>query len=194
MHIGYIKEGNHPAWQENCIRGVIFEEVVLPEQRGYGKILRRRFWRKLARRGVRQCIMEKRWEQEAAGFGMVRVTPAALRQALLPDFLPEMAGKTVKLKAASNSEMVEKAAYLLADRARYVELDITWGQEELAKKLWQRYGLSRTGGEPWLTVDFTDTVPGALSLGSGGTMEDSGERPSCEGRWLSGEILFNDSG
>lgn len=115
--------------------------------------------------------MEKRWEQEAAGFGMVRVTPAALRQALLPDFLPEMAGKTVKLKAASNSEMVEKVAYLLADRARYVELDITWGQEELAKKLWQRYGLSRTGGEPWLTVDFTDTVPGALSLGSGGTME-----------------------
>ena len=171
MRYGMIGEGKKAAWRETILRGVVFYEVTLPVSGWFAGVRRRRLWHLLVRSGVRRCIMPEKWCREAAGYGIAPLDPTPLRRALLPRLLPPLAGKTAALRADYADAAVAEAAHLLAQRARYVTLDIRCGGDALRWQLWQGYGISTGPGQsPELTVDFTDTVPGALSLGRAGEL------------------------
>ena len=171
MVFGYITEGKRAQWQEKELCGVLFYEVTLPVSHLFCRVHRRLLWKKLRRCGVRRCIMEQKWEAEAAQYGISPVEAAPLRRTLLPRLLPELTGQTVALRAQCADGDVVQAAELLARRARYVSLDVPRGGDILARQLRNKYGLSTLSGVPAaVTVDFTDTCRGALSLGEGGTM------------------------
>ena len=171
MPYGMIGEGKKAAWGERKLRGVVFYEVTLPVSGWFAGRRRRRLWFRLMQSGVRKCIMPEKWHREAAAYGITPLDTVLLRRALLPRLLPPLEGKTVALRAVYADAAVVEVAHLLARTARYVTLDIDCGGETLGRQLWRDYGIGGSPGHPAaLTVDFTDTVPGALSLGRAGEL------------------------
>ena len=103
-------------------------------------------------------MLPKHLAAEGLQWGIMPVEVYPLRRALLPQILdccPPLQGKTVRLAAPYVTAAVGDAAEVLAQRARYVDLQVGQGGEKLALQLQQRYGLAVGAvGAVALTVDF----------------------------------------
>ena len=155
---GYVTWGTPAGVTRRRIEGVWFAAAVLPEQGVLARLCRRRIWRKLRRCGVARCVLPEALETEAAQWGILPVEVCRLRQALLPQLLDrqgDLRRKTAALQAAHMSAAVAEAAAVLAQRVRYLSLEIGSGGEVLERVLWERFGLTACGvGQAAVTVSF----------------------------------------
>ena len=142
---GYVMEGRQGNEERKQFLGAWFYCLTLPTGRGFSHIRRRKLWKKMYRAGVRRAVLPAALVDEAAGWGISAVEVHPLRRALLPQLLdccPAQEGKTVRLTAPCVTAAVREAAEVLARRARYVDLQVGQGSEELAQYLQRRYGLA----------------------------------------------------
>lgn len=155
---GYVQEGRERNIERRQILGMWFCCLTLPTGGAFAAIRRRKWWRKLQKTGVRYAVLPKHLVVEALQWGIMPVEVYSLRRAMLPQLLdccPSLEGKTVRLSAPYVTAAVGEAAEILAQRARYVDLQVGQGGEALALKLQRRYGLAVGAvGAVALTVDF----------------------------------------
>ena len=135
--------------------------------------LTRRECGRLRRAGIRQGI----WPAALPCGMRPELHPVeiyTLRRALMPQLIGQAARQkgiclpqaAVRLTADGAELSVYYAARLLAERARYLQLDVGLGQQALEQWLWQRYGLSCGGEEAVMEVSFRRGRAGdALLLG-----------------------------
>lgn len=167
---GYIEERKRGGIERRQIGGMWFLAATLPaEGLGY-RVRRRRIWRALQKMGVRRAVMEPEIMAEASCWGIFPVEVVSLRRALLPqlmDLLPPLQGKTASLIAPCLTTDVEAAACFLARRCRYLRLEIAQGREELARRLYTRFGLTAGSvGQTAVTICFGGVAQGrSLCLG-----------------------------
>ena len=107
---------------------------------------------------------------EGLPWGIAAVEVYSLRRALLGQILdccPPLTGKTVRLTAPCVTAAVGEAAEVLAQRGRYVDLQVGQGRDELARYLQRRYGLAVGAvGTVALTVDFgSGSIGRCIALG-----------------------------
>lgn len=154
---GYVMWGDRPALSRQRIAGMWFAVAAVPRK---GWPFRRRVLRWLRRSGVVRCVLPPELEEEAARFGLLPVEVQRLRCAVLPQLLSKVEGLdrgTAVLRAEYTSPEVWRSAALLAQRARYVALEVDGGGEALAQALRRRFGLCvGRVGEPAVTVSFSD--------------------------------------
>lgn len=125
--------------------------------RGAPRRIKRRVARataELGRRGVRRCVSAPAWPE--AWCGSLKIwEDRRLRQALLPQLLSalcrrqavELGDEAVLLSAPQVSAEVWQAAELLAQRSRYLLLELP-DSAPLQNALWRRYGLSAAAFAP----------------------------------------------
>ena len=161
---GYVVEGQAGSMECRQILGMWFWCLTLPAGGTFLGLRRRRWWRKLQSAGVRRAVLPDHLTVEGVRWGIEPVEVYSLRRALLPkllDHCPALTGKTVRLVAPYVTAAVGAAAEVLAQRARYVDLQVGQGGEARAAHLQRRYGLAVGAvGTVALTVDF-----GSGSLG-----------------------------
>ena len=167
---GYIEEGKKGSIERRQVLGMWFLAATLPTEGIFCSIRRRRVWRTLQKAGVRRAVMSEALTEEASSWGIAPVEVFPLRRALLPqllDLLPSLQGKTAALTAPCLTTDVETAACLLARRCRYLRLELGRGREELAQRLYCRFGLTVGAvGEPTVSICFHGTAEGRyLCLG-----------------------------
>ena len=140
------------------ILGMWFWCLTLPAEGAFCSLRRRRWWHKLQSAGVRRAVLPDHLAAEAAQWGIAPVEVYPLRRGVLPQLLdccPPLTGKSVRLAAPYVTAAVGAAAEVLAQRARYVDLQVGQGSEALAAHLQRRYGLAVGAvGAVTLTVDF----------------------------------------
>ena len=156
---GYVVEGRAGGMEMRQIGGMWFCCLTLPAGGGFIALRRRRkWWRKLQKAGVRRAVLPAHLTAEARQWGIVPVEVYSLRRALLSQLLdccPPLQGKAARLTAPYGTAAVGAAADILAQRARYVDLQVERGGEALAEHLQRRYGLAVGAvGTVALTVDF----------------------------------------
>lgn len=156
---GYVKEGRKGSIENRQILGMWFCALTLPVGGAFLDLRRRKWWRKLQKAGVRRAVLPVHLIGEAVQWGVAPVEVFPLRRALLPRLLahcPSLEGKTVRLAAPYVTAAVGEAAEILAQRARYVDLQVGQrGSDGLAAQLQRRYGLAVGAvGQVVLTVDF----------------------------------------
>ena len=161
---GYVMEGQAGSMDCRQILGMWFCCLTLPIGGSFLGLRRRRWWRKLQKQGVRRAVLPAHLAAEGLQWGIAAVEVYSLRRALLPqllDCVPSLAGKAVRLTAPCVTVAVGEAAEVLAQRARYVDLQVGRGGEALALHLQREFGLAVGAvGTVVLTVDF-----GSGSLG-----------------------------
>ena len=161
---GYVVEGQAGSMDCRQILGMWFWCLTLPAEGAFCSLRRRRWWRKLQSAGVRRAVLPDHLTAEGLRWGIEPVEVYSLRRVLLPKLLdrcPALTGKTVRLAAPYVTAAVGAAAEVLAQRARYVDLQVGQGGEALALHLQRQYGLAVGAvGAVELTVDF-----GSGSLG-----------------------------
>lgn len=167
---GYVAEGREGNIERRQILGMWFCCLTLPESGLFCVLRRRKWWQKLQKQGVRRAVLPKHLTAEAAQWGIIPVEVYSLRRAMLEQLLdrcPPLAGKTVRLAAPYVTTAVGAAAEALARRARYMDLQVGRGGEELALHLQRRYGLAVGAiGVVALTVDFgSDSLGQCIYLG-----------------------------
>lgn len=154
---GYVMWGDRPALSRQRIAGMWFAVATVP-RRGW-PFRRRRVLRRLRRSGVVRCVLPPELEEEAAQSGLLPVEVQRLRCAVLPQLLSKVEGLgrgTAVLRAEYASPEVWRSAALLAQRARYVALEMDGGGEALAQELRRRFGLCvGRVGETVVTVSFS---------------------------------------
>lgn len=155
---GYVRSGQVVGMECRQIMGMWFCCLTLPAGGGLASLRRRKWWRKMQKAGVRCAVLPDHLTAEAAQWGIAPVEVYPLRRGVLPrllDCCPPLTGKTVRLAAPYVTAAVGEAAAILAQRARYVDLQVGHGGEELAAHLQRRYGLAVGAvGAVTLTVDF----------------------------------------
>ena len=155
---GYVEEGQRGTMECRQIVGMWFCCLTLPVGGAFGGLRRSRWWRKLQKAGVRRAVVPASLMAEAAQWGILPVEVYPLRRCLrgqLLDCCPSLQGKAVRLAAPYVTAAVGEAAAILAQRGRYVDLQVGQGGEELALHLQRRYGLAVGAvGTVALTVDF----------------------------------------
>jgi len=161
---GYVVEGQAGSMVCRQILGMWFWCLTLPAEGAFCSLRRRRWWRKLQKQGVRSAVLPDHLTAEGMRWGIEPVEVYSLRRALLPQLLdccPPLTGKTVRLAAPYVTAAVGAAAEVLAQRARYVDLQVGQGGEALAAHLQRRYGLAVGAvGTVALTVDFGSSAMG----------------------------------
>ncbi len=167
---GYIEEGKRGGIERRQVLGMWLLHATLPTEGLFCRILRRRVWRTLQKEGVRRAVMAIALTEEAARWGIAPVEVFPLRRALLPqllDLLPSLQGKTAALTAPCLTTDVELAACFLAQRCRYLRLEIGQGRATLARQLYYRFGLTvGSVGETAVSVCFHGMAEGrCLCLG-----------------------------
>lgn len=165
---GYVMWGERPSLTRQSIAGMWFVVATVP-RRGW-PFRRRHVLRRLRHSGVIRCVLPPELEDEAARCGLLPVEVQALRCAVLPQLLAKVEGldrSTAVLRAEYVSPEVWRAAALLAQRARYVALEVDGG-EALARELRWRFGLCvGRVGEPAVTVSFGGAPQGkTICLGT----------------------------
>lgn len=140
---------------------------------GLLRLLLRREGRVLHQAGVR----EGTWPEDLPSWAKMGLHPVdimPLRRALLPALLDQAfrqkrlspRSASVRLTAEGTSLPVYWAAQLLAERVRYLHLQVGCGQQALEDWLLQRYGLACGGADAALEVTFRADAPeSALLLG-----------------------------
>lgn len=166
---GYVTWGERSSLTRQSIAGTWFVVATVP-RKGWS-FHRRRVLRRLRRSGVIRCVLPPELEDEAARFGLLPVEVQRLRCAVLPQLLAKVEGLgrgTAVLRAEYVSPEVRQAAVLLAQRARYVALEVEGGGEGLARELRRRFGLCvGRVGEPAVTVSFGGAPQGkTICLGA----------------------------
>ena len=155
---GYVQEGRQGAIEMRQIAGMWFCTLTLPVGGSFLGLRRRGWWRKLQKAGVRRAVLPAHLAAEGLQWGIAAVEVYSLRRALLGQILdccPPLTGKTVRLSAPCVTAAVGEAAEVLAQRGRYVDLQVGRGGEVLAAHLQRRYGLAVGAvGTVALTVDF----------------------------------------
>lgn len=155
---GYVVEGQAGSMVCRQILGMWFWYLTLPVEGAFCSLRRRRWWRKLQSAGVRRAVLPDHLAAEGVRWGIEPVEVYTLRRAMLPQILdrcPSLSGKSVRLAAPYVTAAVGSAAEVLARRARYVDLQVGQGRDELALHLQRRYGLAVGAvGTVALTVDF----------------------------------------
>lgn len=155
---GYVQEGRQGSVEMRQIAGMWFCALTLPVGGSFLGLRRRRWWRKLQRQGVRRAVLPAHLTAEGLQWGIAAVEVYSLRRALLGQILdccPSLSGKSVRLSAPCVTVAVGEAAEVLAQRGRYVDLQVGQGRDELARYLQRRYGLAVGAvGTVALTVDF----------------------------------------
>ena len=155
---GYVVEGQAGSMVCRQILGMWFWCLTLPAEGAFCSLRRRRWWRKLQSAGVRRAVLPDHLTAEGMRWGVEPVEVYSLRRALLPQILdrcPALTGKSVRLAAPYVTAAVGAAAEVLAQRARYLDLQVERGGEALAAHLQRRYGLAVGAvGAVTLTVDF----------------------------------------
>ena len=155
---GYVQEGREGSVEMRQIAGMWFCALTLPVGGSFLGLRRRRWWRKLQKAGVRRAVLSAHLAAEGLQWGIAAVEVYSLRRALLGKILdccPPLTGKTVRLTAPCVTAAVGEAAEVLAQRGRYVDLQVGRGGEALAAHLQRRYGLAVGAvGTVALTVDF----------------------------------------
>ena len=155
---GYVQEGREGILEMRQIAGMWFCALTLPVGGAFLGLRRRRWWRKLQKKGVRRAVLPAHLAAEGLQWGIAAVEVYSLRRALLGQILdccPPLTGKTVRLSAPCVTAAVGEAAEVLAQRGRYVDLQVGRGGEVLAAHLQRRYGLAVGAvGTVALTVDF----------------------------------------
>ena len=155
---GYVQEGREGILEMRQIAGMWFCALTLPVGGSFLGLRRRRWWRKLQKKGVRRAVLPAHLAAEGLQWGIAAVEVYSLRRALLGQILdccPPLTGKTVRLSAPCVTAAVGEAAEVLAQRGRYVDLQVGRGGEVLAAHLQRRYGLAVGAvGTVALTVDF----------------------------------------
>lgn len=167
---GYVMEGQAGSMDCRQILGMWFWCLTLPAEGAFCSLRRRRWWRKLQSAGVRRAVLPDHLAAEGMRWGIEPVEVCSLRRALLPQILdccPPLTGKTVRLAAPYVTAAVGAAAEVLARRARYVDLQVGQGRDELALHLQRRYGLAVGAvGTVALTVDFgSGSIGRCIALG-----------------------------
>ena len=167
---GYVMEGQAGSMDCRQILGMWFCCLTLPIGGSFLGLRRRRWWRKLQKQGVRRAVLPAHLVAEGLQWGIAAVEVYSLRRALLPQILdrcPPLTGKTVRLTAPCVTVAVGEAAEVLAQRARYVDLQVGQGGEALAAYLQRRYGLAVGAvGTVALTVDFgSGSIGRCIALG-----------------------------
>ena len=161
---GYVVEGQAGSMVCQQILGMWFWCLTLPAEGVFCSLRRRRWWRKLQSAGVRRAVLPDHLTAEGVRWGIEPVEVYTLRRALLPQILDRcssLSGKSVRLAAPYVTVAVGEAAEVLAQRARYVDLQVERGGEALALHLQREFGLAVGAvGTVALTVDF-----GSGSLG-----------------------------
>ena len=157
---GNVMEGQAGSMDCRQILGMWFWRLTLPVGGSFLGLRRRRWWHRLQKAGVRRAVLPDHLTAEGVRWGIEPVEVCSLRRALLPQILdrcPALTGKTVRLAAPYVTAAVGSAAEVLAQRARYVDLQVGRGGEALALHLQRRYGLAVGAvGTVALTVDFGD--------------------------------------
>lgn len=167
---GYIEEGAPAMPEPRRIAGGWFVWGRLPLRGAFSRQKRRRFWHRMQQMGVHCAVLPDAAAEEAARYGITPVPVHPLRRALLEELLlhaPALCGRTVRLSAPYVSAEVARAALILAQRARYLDLQVGQGRDALARQLQQRFGLAVGAvGEVTLTVCFHGAAQGrCLCLG-----------------------------
>lgn len=141
--------------EKRTVRGAEVLYCPVPEGRdAFAAWRRRRRFRALGKTGVRRCIVPEPWRGEAARQGLRSVEARPLRQAVLSDVLAGRRGSLARIRAPRPTRAAEAAALVLAERFRYLRLDIP-RCDSLERTLLRRCGVSGGGvGEPELTVSF----------------------------------------
>ena len=146
------------------ILGMWFCALTLPMGGSFLGLRRRKWWRKLQKQGVRRAVLPTHLVAEGLQWGIAAVEVYSLRRAVLPqllDCVPSLAGKAVRLTAPYVTAAVGEAAEILAQRGRYLDLQVGRGGEALAAYLQRRYGLAVGAvGTVALTVDFGGSAMG----------------------------------
>ena len=167
---GYVQEGREGSVEMRQIAGMWFCALTLPVGGAFLGLRRRRWWRKLQKKGVRRAVLPAHLAAEGLPWGIAAVEVYSLRRALLGQILdccPPLTGKTVRLTAPCVTAAVGEAAEVLAQRGRYVDLQVGQGRDELARYLQRRYGLAVGAvGTVALTVDFgSGSIGRCIALG-----------------------------
>jgi len=167
---GYVVEGREGCIERRQILGMWFCCLTLPIGGSFLGLRRRSWWRKLQKQGVRRAVLPAHLVAEGLQWGIAAVEVYSLRRAVLPqllDCVPSLAGKAVRLTAPCVTVAVGEAAEVLAQRARYVDLQVERGGEALAAYLQRRYGLAVGAiGTVALTVDFgSGSIGRCIALG-----------------------------
>lgn len=167
---GYVMEGQTGSVEVRRIGGMWFCCLTLPVNGGLLSMRRRRGWRKLQKAGVRRAVLPDHLAAEGLQWGIAPVEVYSLRRGVLPQLLdccPTLTGKAVRLTAPYVTAAVREAAEILAQRGRYLDLQVGRGGEELAAYLQRRYGLAVGAvGAVALTVDFgSDSMGRCIHLG-----------------------------
>ena len=161
---GYVQEGREGSVEMRQILGMWFCALTLPVGGSFLGLRRRSWWRKLQSAGVRCAVLPAHLVAEGLQWGIAAVEVYSLRRAVLGQILdccPPLTGKTVRLTAPCVTVAVGEAAEVLAQRARYVDLQVERGGEALAAYLQRRYGLAVGAiGTVALTVDFGSSAMG----------------------------------
>lgn len=173
---GYVRSGRDGGGEYRQIGGMWFYCLTLPVRGAFCALRRRKLWRKMQKAGVRRAVLPRELRDEAAQWGVEAVEVFSLRRAVfgqLLDCCPPLQGKTVRLTAPYVSAAVGEAAEVLAQRARYVDLQVGRGGEELSAHLQRRYGLAVGAvGPVVLTVRFDSGVGWGKSLHLGEDCEE----------------------
>lgn len=155
---GYVEEGQTGGMERRQILGMWFCTLTLPVRGAFLSSRRRKWWRKLQKAGVRCAVLPAHLAAEGLQWGIAPVEVYPLRRCLLPQLLdccPSLQGKVVRLAAPYVTAAVGEAAEILAQRARYVDLQVERGGAALAAYLQRQYGLAVGAvGAVALTVDF----------------------------------------
>ena len=167
---GYVMEGQAGSMDCRQILGMWFWRLTLPAGGAFLSLRRRRWWHRLQKAGVRRAVLPDHLTAEGMRWGIEPVEVYTLRRAMLPHILdrcPALTGKTVRLAAPYVTAAVGAAAEVLAQRARYVDLQVGRGGEALAAHLQRRYGLAVGAvGTVALTVDFgSGSIGRCIALG-----------------------------
>ena len=167
---GYVVEGQAGSMDCRQILGMWFWCLMLPAEGAFCSLRRRRWWRRLQNAGVRRAVLPDHLAAEGMRWGIEPVEVCSLRRAMLPQILdrcPSLSGKAVRLAAPYVTAAVGAAAEVLAQRARYVDLQVGQGGEALAAYLQRRYGLAVGAvGTVALTVDFgSGSIGRCIALG-----------------------------
>ena len=157
--LGYIRQEENRPFRPHLTReemaGIPFCVLHCGEshtRRRKRRLLR--LLRQMARQGVHQAVMPPAMTALCRTEGIVPVSEAPLRRALMEPLLDcfcrqhglDLHRSTVRLCAERRNGTVEQAAVMLVQKARYLVLDVGRGQEELSERLRLTYGLSAGHG------------------------------------------------
>lgn len=167
VYLAWVVPGRAGAETVDVCGAAVLRCPVPDGMNAFAQWRRARRFRRLKRAGIRQLAVPEAWQDEARRWGLRPVEPWPLRREVLLRELEQRRGTIACIRASRPSRAAEEAALALAQRFRYLQLDIP-RSDGLQRTLLRRFGVSGAApGQAELTVSF-DGPPqtdGELCLG-----------------------------